>query len=126
MAKLQASERAKVEAMHTDGIVRIISDTFKQLSFAGWRQAYNDGRRNDRLDATSYPHEAAGVEEDKSPKGTSKSGVVEPDPRFAYEPLTRDCVGGMHAGGNTFYDVSRIVFGRLPLARLVQKAHSNL
>jgi len=80
MAKLQASDRAKVEVMLTDATVRIISDTFKHLSPTGCRQAYNDGRLNDRLDATSYPHEAAGVEEDKSPKATSNSGVVENEP----------------------------------------------
>lgn len=89
MAKLQASDRAKVEAMLTDATVRIISDTFKHLSPTGCRQAYND-----RLDATSYPHEAAGVEEDKSPKATSNSGVVENEPvaphrALALFPLSR-------------------------------------
>lgn len=80
MAKLQASDRAKVEVMLTDATVRIISDTFRQLSAVGHQQIYNDGRLNHRVDATSYPHEAAGVEEDKSPKATSNPGVVEPDP----------------------------------------------
>lgn len=80
LAKLQASDLAKVEAMLTDDTVRIIDRTFKHISSEGIEQIYNDGRVNARLDASSYPHEVAGVEEDKSPKGTSNSGVVDEEP----------------------------------------------
>lgn len=80
MAKLQAGDLAKVEVSLVDDLVRIVSGTFKHHSALGDFKIYNDGRLNARFDATSYPHEAAGVLEDKSPKATSNSGVVEPTP----------------------------------------------
>lgn len=61
LIKMQASERAKVEAFMLDDMVRIVSDTFKHISSFGDYQIYNDGRLNVRWDGTSYEHEAWGL-----------------------------------------------------------------
>jgi hypothetical protein len=80
MAKLQAGERAKVEVGLMDDLVRIVSGTFKHHSSMGDTEVYNDGSLNSVQHATSYPHEAAGVLENKSPRGAAQDGVVQETP----------------------------------------------
>lgn len=67
LIKLQASERAKIEASLMDDMVRIISETFKHYSSFGDYQIYNDGRLNVRFDGTSYEHESFGKESIQDP-----------------------------------------------------------
>lgn len=80
MAKLQAGDRAKVEVGLVDEVVRIVAGTFKMHTAVGDTEVYNDGSLNQVQHATSYPHEAAGVEENKSPRGASQDGVVQQAP----------------------------------------------
>lgn len=67
MIKMQASERAKVEAILMDDMVRIVSETFKHYSSFGDFQIYNDGRLNVRFDGTSYEFESFGKEKNTDP-----------------------------------------------------------
>lgn len=67
MIKMQASERAKVEALLMDDMVRIVSETFKHYSSFGDFQIYNDGRLNVRFDGTSYEFESFGKEKNTEP-----------------------------------------------------------
>jgi len=67
MIKMQASERAKVEALLMDDMVRIVSETFKHYSSFGDFQIYNDGRLNVRFDGTSYEFESFGKETNTDP-----------------------------------------------------------
>ena len=67
MIKMQASERAKVEAILMDDMVRIISETYKHYSSFGDFQIYNDGRLNVRFDGTSYEFESFGKNDNKTP-----------------------------------------------------------
>jgi hypothetical protein len=67
MIKMQASERAKVEALLMDDMVRIVSETFKHYSSFGDYQIYNDGRLNVRFDGTSYEFESFGKEKNTDP-----------------------------------------------------------
>lgn len=72
-AKLQAGDRAKVEACLLNDMVRIVSQTFKHYSAFGNFEIYNDGRLNARWEGTSYDHEAWGKEK----AGDKKAGVSE-------------------------------------------------
>lgn len=67
MIKMQASERAKVEALLMDDMVRIVSETFKHYSSFGDYQIYNDGRLNVRFDGSSYEFESFGKEKNTEP-----------------------------------------------------------
>lgn len=67
MIKMQASERAKIEALLMDDMVRIVSETFKHYSSFGDYQIYNDGRLNVRFDGTSYEFESFGKEKNIDP-----------------------------------------------------------
>lgn len=67
MIKMQASERAKVEAFLMDDMVRIVSETFKHYSAFGDYQIYNDGRLNVRFDGSSYEFESFGKEKNTDP-----------------------------------------------------------
>ena len=67
MIKMQASERAKVEAFLMDDMVRIVSETFKHYSAFGDFQIYNDGRLNVRFDGSSYEFESFGKEANTDP-----------------------------------------------------------
>lgn len=67
MIKMQASERAKVEALLMDDMVRIVSETFKHYSSFGDFQIYNDGRLNVRFDGSSYEFESFGKENNTDP-----------------------------------------------------------
>lgn len=60
MARLSAGDRAKVECCLLNGMVRVLSETFKHHSAFGDFQIYNDGRLNVRWDGTSYDFEAYG------------------------------------------------------------------
>jgi hypothetical protein len=62
LIKIQASERAKIEASLMDDMVRIVSETFKHYSSFGDFQIYNDGRLNVRFDGSSYEFESFGKE----------------------------------------------------------------
>jgi hypothetical protein len=62
LIKMQASERAKIEASLMDDMVRIVSETFKHYSSFGDFQIYNDGRLNVRFDGSSYEFESFGKE----------------------------------------------------------------
>jgi hypothetical protein len=61
-ARIQGSDRAKVETFLLDDMVRIISDTYKHHSSFGDFQIYNDGRLNCTWNGTSYEHEAWGLD----------------------------------------------------------------
>lgn len=67
MIKMQASERAKVEAFLMDDMVRVVSETFKHYSAFGDYQIYNDGRLNVRFDGSSYEFESFGKEKNTDP-----------------------------------------------------------
>lgn len=67
MIKLQASERAKIEASLMDDMVRIVSETFKHYSSFGDFQIYNDGRLNVRFDGSSYEFESFGKANNTDP-----------------------------------------------------------
>jgi hypothetical protein len=67
LIKMQASERAKIEASLIDDMVRIVSETFKHYSSFGDFQIYNDGRLNVRFDGSSYEFESFGKENNKEP-----------------------------------------------------------
>jgi hypothetical protein len=67
LIKMQASERAKIEASLMDDMVRIVSETFKHYSSFGDFQIYNDGRLNVRFDGTSYEFESFGKENNTDP-----------------------------------------------------------
>jgi len=67
MIKMQASERAKIEASLMDDMVRIVSETFKHYSSFGDFQIYNDGRLNVRFDGSSYEFESFGKENNTDP-----------------------------------------------------------
>ena len=67
MIKMQASERAKIEALLMDDMVRIVSETFKHYSSFGDFQIYNDGRLNVRFDGSSYEFESFGKENNTDP-----------------------------------------------------------
>jgi hypothetical protein len=67
LIKIQASERAKIEASLMDDMVRIVSETFKHYSSFGDFQIYNDGRLNVRFDGSSYEFESFGKENNKEP-----------------------------------------------------------
>jgi hypothetical protein len=67
MIKMQASERAKIEASLMDDMVRIVSETFKHYSAFGDYQIYNDGRLNVRFDGSSYEFESFGKLNNKDP-----------------------------------------------------------
>lgn len=77
MIKMQASDRAKVEAFIMDDMVRIVSNTFKHYNAFGDFQIYNDGRLNCRYDGTSYEHEAAGLADPSDSKAEVASKQVE-------------------------------------------------
>ena len=68
IAKLQAGDRAKVEACLLNDMVRIVSETFKHYSSFGDFEIYNDGRLNVVFNGTSYEHEAFGQMTAQSPK----------------------------------------------------------
>jgi hypothetical protein len=68
MAALSGGERAKIEAFVVNDMVRIISDTYKQISAFGDMQIYNDGRLNVKFDGTSYEHEAWSLFDEDSAK----------------------------------------------------------
>jgi hypothetical protein len=67
LIKMQASERAKIEASLMDDMVRIVSETFKHYSSFGDFQIYNDGRLNVRFDGSSYEFESFGKENNTDP-----------------------------------------------------------
>lgn len=67
LIKMQASERAKIEASLMDDMVRIVSETFKHYSSFGDFQIYNDGRLNVRFDGSSYEFESFGKANNTDP-----------------------------------------------------------
>ena len=77
LIKMQASERAKIEASLMDDMVRIVSETFKHYSSFGDFQIYNDGRLNVRFDGSSYEFESFGKENNKEPLVNVDSKQVE-------------------------------------------------
>lgn len=79
MAKLQAGERAKVETILFDNLVRVVCDSYQHISCMGERRIINDGGQlTDRTDITSREHEAWGLEDEKRPKmGGLKNEVPE-------------------------------------------------
>lgn len=77
MIKMQASDRAKVEAFIMDDMVRIVSNTFKHYNAFGDFQIYNDGRLNCRYDGTSYEHEAAGLADPSDTKAEVASKQID-------------------------------------------------
>jgi len=66
-ARLTAGDRAVVETCVLNDMVRIVSGEYRHHAASGDTLDFNDGRLNREEGATSYPHEAAGAEEQGDP-----------------------------------------------------------
>lgn len=64
MARLTAGEKAVVETVAYNDMVRIVSEVFRHHSAFGDEEIYNDGRLNKVQHGTSYDHEAWGALDD--------------------------------------------------------------
>jgi hypothetical protein len=83
MTKLKAGDKAKIECLLLNDMVRVFSENFRQFSAFGDFQIYNDGRLNMRWDGTSYAHEAEGRVNPKEPVQPTKNFGAE----FSDDPM---------------------------------------
>lgn len=79
MIKIQAGERAKVEACVLNDMVRIISGHYKNHSPLGDEEIYDDGTLNHVCYGAKFPHEAWGTDAPQSPKAEVEGREVEKD-----------------------------------------------
>lgn len=79
LISLKGSERAKVEAMLLNDMVRIVSDTYKHISCFGDYEIYNDGGLNVRFEGTSREHEAEGLLQPDAPRVQVDNNEVDMD-----------------------------------------------
>ena len=67
MVQVKSGDRAKIECLLLDDMVRIVSGHFKHHSAWGDVEIYNDGRLNVAINGTSYEHESFGAESKEGP-----------------------------------------------------------
>lgn len=131
LAALKGGDLARVEACFYNSMVRIISDTYKNLSAFGDFVIYRDGNRlNVRWNGTSYDHEAYGQESEGAPRlDKTKTGYEMSDEAVSVDDTGRwrfsMFVGHLGDFFNMFYHDPVRTLGKLASRSVDQKAKSG-